>query len=136
MRRYWLNTRFGINFVAVGLVAVWVAAAVIVVQDVWFLSTGTWPKLPLHREVLYELLAAVAAAFSITSFFVLRPGLPKIAAVVLTISYASYVIQSFAPIHGHDHLVVLCVSRMFGFCTLLLLIRRYFLDLKAERITR
>jgi len=125
--------RFGINFVAVGLVAASVAIPVIMVLDIWFLVTGVWPKLSLHREVLYHLLATVAAVFSAGSFFVFRPGLPKFVTVVLAISFGSYVVQPFVPIHGNQQQTVLCVARILGFCTLLLLVCRYFLDLKAGR---
>jgi hypothetical protein len=77
MTRDWLYSRFGINFVAVGLVAALVVVAVIVIQDVSFLVTGLWPKLPWYRDVLYHLLAAVAAIFSVVSFFIFRPGMPR-----------------------------------------------------------
>ena len=131
-----LKTRFGINFVAVGLVAALFAIPVIMVQDIWFLVTGVWPKYPLHREVLYYLLAAVAAVFSAGSFFVFRPGLPKFVTVVLAVSFGSYLAQPFVPIHGNQQQTVLCIARILGFCTLLLLAWRYFSDLKAERDAR
>jgi hypothetical protein len=122
MPRDWLYSRFGINFVAIGLVAALVAVPVIVIQDASFLVTGVWPKLPSHREVLYHLLAAVAAVFSAGSFFVFRPGLARVVAVVVAISFGSYVVQPFAILHSHQ-VAALCVARIFGFCTLLLLVR-------------
>jgi hypothetical protein len=131
----WLHSRFGINFVAIGLVAALVVIAVIVFQDVSFLVTGVWPKLPWYREVLYHLLAAVAAIFSAVSFFVFRPGLPRFVAVVVAISFGSYVVQPFVDIHSHQ-LTALCIARILGLCTLLLLVRTYLVDLKAGRVAR
>lgn len=135
MTRDWLYSRFGINFVAVGLVAGLIVVAVIVIQDISFLVTGVWPKLPWYREVLYHLLAAVAAVFSIVSFFIFRPGLPRIVALVVAISFGSYVLQPFATFHSHQ-LTALCVARILGFCTLLLLLRTYFVELRTGRVAR
>jgi hypothetical protein len=128
-----MNSRFGITFVAVGLVAALVAVAVIVTQDVSFLVTGVWPKLPWYREVLYHLLAAVAAVFSAVNFFVFRLGLPRFVAVVVAVSFGSYVVQSFANFHSLQ-LTALCVVRILGFCTLLLLVRTYREDLRAGTV--
>ena len=120
---------------AIGLVATLVAAAVIALQDVSFLVTGVWPRLPWYREVLYHMLAAVAAIFSAVSFFVFRPGLPRFAAVVVAMSYGSYVVQPLADIHTHQ-LTVLCLARLLGLCSLLLLVRTYLVDIKAGRVAR
>ncbi len=136
MRRDWLLTRRATKFVGFGLVAVCVAVPVIIIEDVWFLSTGVWPKLWPGDEVLFHLLAAVAAAFCAANFFIFRPGLARFVAVVLAISFASYVIQPFAPIHGHEQLTALSVGRIVGFCTLLLLVRTYVLDLKAGKVAQ
>jgi hypothetical protein len=129
----WLSSRFGIDFVAVGLVATLVAAAVIVLQDVSYLVLGVWPQLPWYREVLYHLLAAVAAIFWVVSFFVFRPGSPRFVAVVAVISFGTYVLQPFADIHSHQ-LTALCLARTLGFCTLILPVRTYLVDLKAGRV--
>ncbi len=131
----WLRSRFGINFVAVGIVAALVVVAVIAFQDVSFLVTGVWLKLPWYREVLYHLLAAVVAIFFAVSFFVFRPGMPRFVAVVVAISYVSYVVQPFADVHSHQ-LTTLCLARLLGFCTLLLLVRAYLVDIKAARVGR
>lgn len=131
----WLHSRFGINFVAIGLVAAVVAVAVVAFEDVLFLVTGVWPKLPWYREVFYHLLAAIAAIFLGVSFFTFRPGLPRFVAVVVAMSYGSYVVQPFADIHSHQ-LIVLCLARLLGFCTLLLLVRTYLVDMKAGRVVR
>jgi hypothetical protein len=135
MRLGWLHSRFGINFVAVGIVATIVAAGVIGVQDIWFLVTGLWLRLPWYREVLYCLLAAVAAIFTAVNVFVFRPGLPRFVAVVVAICFASYVVQPFAQV-SLPHLTAICSGRILGFCTLLLLVRTYFVDLKAGRVAR
>src|SRR6266853_1363472 len=113
MPRDWLYSRFVINFVAIGLVAALVAVPVIVIQDASFLVTGMWPKLPWYREVLYHLLATVAAVFSAGSFFVFRPGLARVVAVVIAIAFGSYVVQSFVIVHSHQ-LAALCVARIVG----------------------
>jgi hypothetical protein len=131
----WLHSRFGINFVAIGLVATVVAAAVVALQDVSFLVTGVWPRLPLYREVLYHLLATVAAIFSAVSYFVFRPGLPRFVAVVVAMSYGSYAVQPLADIHSNQ-LTVLCLARLLGLCSLLLLVRTYLVDIKAGRAAR
>lgn len=135
MTRDWLHSRFGINFVAVGLVAVVVSVAVILPQDISLLSTGVWLKLPWYREVSYHLLAAVAAIFAAASFFVFRPGSPRFVAVIVGISFSSYVVQPFVKIRSHQ-LSVLCLARTLGLCTLLLLVLTYIVDLKAGRVAR
>jgi hypothetical protein len=135
MTRNWLASRFGINSVAFGIVAALIVVVVIVWRDVLFLITGAWPKLSWYREVLYHLLAAVAALFFGVSFFFFRPGLPRFVAVVVAISFASYVVQPFAAIPSQP-LTALCVARIVGFCTLLMLLRVYFVDLRAGRVAR
>ena len=136
MRRNWLNTRFGIDFVAIGLVAVCVGVALVVFQDIWFVATGAWPAMWLYDKVLSYLAAAVATVFSLVNFFVFRPGLPKYVAVILAVSFASYVVQSLLPIHIYWEVAVFCIARTVGFCTLLLLARAYFLDRKAGKVAR
>jgi hypothetical protein len=135
MTRNWLNSRFGINFVAIGLVGGLVAIAVIAVQDVSFLFSGMWPKLPWYREALYYSLSTVAAVFWAVNFFVFRSGLPRVVAIIVAISFGSYLVQPFADIHSHQ-LTALCLARILGFCTPLLLMRTYVVDLKAGRVAR
>jgi hypothetical protein len=133
MRHNWLNTPFGIDFVAIGLVAVCVGVPLVVIQDIWFVATGAAPTLWPYDKVLSYLAAVVAAVFSVVNFFVFRRGLPKNVAVILAISLASYVAQPFLPVHGYRQVAVLCVARIVGGCTLLLLVRKYCLDLRAEK---
>jgi hypothetical protein len=135
MTHDWLSSRFGINFVAIGLVASLVAVPVIAFQDVSYLVTGAWPKLPWHREILYFLLAGGAAVFWVAHVFVFRAGSPRFVAAVVAISFSSYVVQRFANIHSHL-LAGLCLARILGFCTLLLLVRTYRVDLKTGRVAR
>jgi hypothetical protein len=135
MNPAWLNSRFGMNFVAIGLVASLVAIPVIAFQDVLFLVTGVWPGLPWYRELLYLLLAAAAAVFWATHVFVFRPRSPRFLAIVLAISFGSYIVQPFANIQPHL-LTELCLARILGFCTLLLLVRTYWVDLRAGRVAR
>jgi hypothetical protein len=135
MTRAWLYSRFGINFVAVGLVAAFFAVTVIMIQDASFLVTGVWPKLPWYREVLYDLLAAIASVFSASSVFIFHPGLPRFVAAVVAISFGSYVVQPFVIVH-HSQLTAICAARVLGFCTLLLLAWVYFANLKAGRVER
>lgn len=133
MRRDWLNTRFGINFAAIGIVAVLLGGVLVALQDIWFVATGASPTLWLYDKVSSYLAAGVAAVFSAVNFFVFRPGLPKFVAVVLAISFASYVAQPLVPIHVYREVAALCIARTAGLCTLLLLARIYFLDLKAGK---
>ena len=134
MRRDWLNTRFGIDFAAIGLVAVCVGVALVVFQDTWFVATGALPAMWPYDKALSYLAAAVAAAFLVATFFIFRPGLPKYMAVVLAISFASYVVQPLLPVHGYRQVAVLCIARTVGFCSLLLLEREYLLALKAGKV--
>jgi hypothetical protein len=135
-RRDWLNLRFGVDFAAIGLLAVCVGVALVLIQDIWFLATGAWPAMWLYDKVLSYLAAAVAAVFLVATFFVFRPGLPKYIAVILAISFASYVVQPLLPVHGYRQVAVLCIARTLGFCSLLLLVREYLIDLRAGRVAR
>jgi hypothetical protein len=136
MRRHWLSTRFGIDFVAIGLVAVCVGVVLVVFQDVWFVANGASPAMFLYDKGLSYLAAAVATVFSVVSFFVFRPGLPKYVAVTLAVSFASYVVQPLLPVHGYRQVEVLCIARTVGFCSLLLLARVYLLDVKTRKVAR
>ena len=136
MGRGWLNTRFGIDFVAIGLFAVCVGVILVVLQDIWFVATGASPAMWIYDKVLSYLAAAIGAAFSVVSFFVFRSGLPKYVAVILAVSFASYVVQPFLPVHGYRQIEVLCIARTVGFCSLTLLAREYILDLKTRKIAR
>ncbi|HEV2116799.1 MAG TPA: hypothetical protein VGR48_12275 [Terriglobales bacterium] len=125
MQRNWLLTARGTWFVAIGIVAISCGAALIIIQDVGFLMSGAWPKLWLYDEVLIYVSASVAALFCIASFSILRSGLAKFVTVVVAVSFASYVVQPFTPIHGHEQLTAISISRVIGLCTLLLLVLRY-----------
>jgi hypothetical protein len=133
MKRHWLNTRFGIDFVAIGLVAVCVGVALVVFQDIWFVTTGSSPAMFLYDKGLSYLAASVATVFSVVSFFVFRPGLPKYVAVTLAISFASYVLQPLLPLHGYRPVETLCIARTVGLCSLLLLAREYLVYLNAGK---
>ena len=134
MRGDWLNSRAGVDFSAVGLLAVCVAAPVIVLHDIWFVATGEWPTLWVYDKVLLHLLAVAGVVFSAASFFVFRPGLPKYVAVIVAISFGSYVVQPLVPIHAHGQVSAVCLARTVGIGTILLLVRRYALDLKAGKV--
>ena len=75
----------------------------------------------LRHEVQSALLAGVAALFSVANFFVFRPGLPKAVTLILAVSFGSYVIQWFSPVHD-QRLTFLCVARLIGFSSLALLL--------------
>jgi len=125
-----MDSRFGINFVAMGVVGTFAAVPVIALQDVLFLVTGAWPNLPVHREVLYQSFAALAAVFWAVHILVFRPGLPRFVSVVAAISFVSYVVQPHVHIHFHL-LAALCGARILGLCTLLLLAGKYLVDRKT-----
>jgi CBS domain containing-hemolysin-like protein len=124
------------DFVAIGLVALCFGVALVVFQDIWFVATGAWPAMWPYDKALSYLAAAIATIFSVVNFFVFRPGLPKYVAVILAISFASYVVQPLLPVHDYRDIAVFCIARTVGFCTLLLLARVYRLDLKAGRAAR
>jgi ABC-type enterochelin transport system permease subunit len=134
MKRDWLNMRRGIDFAAIGLLAVCVGVALVVFQDIWFVATGTPPAMWLYHRLLSYLAAAVGSVFSVASFFVFRPGLPKYVAAILAISFALYVLQPLLPVHGYREVAFLCIVRTVGFCSLLLLVREYLRDLKAGKV--
>jgi hypothetical protein len=136
MRRHWLSTRFGIDFVAIGLVAVCVGIALVVFQDVWFVANGASPAMFPYDKGLSYLAAAVATVFSFVSLFVSRSGLPKYVAVTLAISFASYVVQPLLPVHGYRPIEVLCIARTVGFSSVLLLAWEYLLNLKTRKVGR
>lgn len=136
MTRHWLYSRFGINFVAGGLVASIFACLVVVVQDAVLLVTGVWPKLPLHREIEILAFAGVASVFWTVTTFIFRPGWPKFASGALAISFGSYVVQPFVPIPPAQ-LTAFCIARVLAMCTpLLFLARAYFADHKVRRPVR
>ena len=131
MKDDWLGTRFGLNFLAVGIVATLVGASVILIQDVAFLFTSEWPRLSLGREVIYVVLAAVASVFAIANVYIFRSGLPKYIAGILAISFGSYVVQSF--VHPNAQVLrFISAARSIGICTLLLLVRTYFVESKPR----
>lgn len=134
MQRNWLLTPRGTWFVAIGLVAICVGAPLIIIQDVGFLTSGAWPKLWLYDKVLIYVSALVATLFCVATFSIFRSGLPKFVTVVVAVSFGSYVVQPFAPIHGHEQLAAISIGRIIGLCSLLLLVRRYVLDVKAGRV--
>ncbi len=136
MTREWLKTRFGIDFVAIGLIAVCVTAPIILFHDMWFVATGEWPTLWLYDRVLLYVLTSAAAVFSAASVFVFRPGLPRYVAGIVAISFASYVVQPLVPIHGHVQASAVCIARAVGLCTILLLVQSYVTDLKAGTVAR
>lgn len=134
MQPNWLLTPRGTRCVAIGLVAICVGAPLIVIRDVGFLTSGAWPKWWLYDRVLIYASALVATLFCITSFSIFRSGLPKFVAAVVAVSFASYVAQPFVPLHGHEQLAAISIGRIIGLCSLLLLVRRYVLDVKAGKV--
>ena len=134
MQPNWLLTPRGTWCVAIGLVAICVGAPLIIIQDVGFLTSGAWPKLWLYDKVLIYASALVATLFCITSFSVFRSGLPKFVAAAVAASFASFVVQPFASIRGHEQLAAISIGRIIGLCSLLLLVRRYVSDVKAGKV--
>jgi hypothetical protein len=133
MTFHWLDSRFGINFLGVGLVATPIAVAIVVFQDVSLLLTGLWPKLSWCPEAYLHLVAAAAAIFWAVSFFAFRSRSPRFVAVVVALSLASYVVQPFTDFH-FNQLKAISLARVLGLCTLLLLARTYTLELKTGRV--
>lgn len=136
MRRDWLNMRFGVDFAAIGLLALCIGIALIAFHDIWFIATGAAPAIWTFDKVLSYLAAAVAAVFAAASFFIFRPGLAKYVAVILAMSFASYLVQPLLPVHGYRAIKIISVARTIGFCSLLPLVRRYLFDLRGQRLVR
>jgi len=124
MKATWLNTGFGTNFVAMGLVAALLSIGLITIQDIVFLVSGTWLKFTLYRQVMYVLLAAIAALFAGVSVFTFRPALPKLIALAVSVAFGSYAIQLFVPMPRHLQTAV-CTGRILAFCSLILLFWGY-----------
>jgi hypothetical protein len=135
-KRSWLVTGFGIDFVAVGILGVWFGAPLIAFHDIWFLATGTPPAMFPYDKALTYLAAAVAAVFSCVNLFVFRPGLPKYVTVILAILFGSYVVQPLLPVRTYPGIAAICICRIVGFCTLLLLVRASVIHLRAGKTAR
>src|SRR5215470_5149464 len=101
MTPHLLDSKFGINFVGVGLVATAISVPVVVFQDVSFLLTGVWPKLVWCPEAYFYLIAAAAGIFWAVSSFSFRSGSPRFVAVIVAVSLASFVVQVFG-FHFHQ----------------------------------
>lgn len=136
MKRDSLNTPFGINFVAIGIVAVLNAVLVVVFHDIYFLATGATGKVWLPDQVLAYALVTVAAIFSIANIFILRRGLPKYVAGILAASLTSLLVQPLLPLHSYRQVALLCGARIIGCSSILLLAGTYVLDRRAERAAR
>ena len=96
MRQDWLKTKFGINVVAIGLVAIVFSGIIFTLQDISILLTGKFLfTLGTLRDIWYLLIATLAALFSALSVLIWRPGLHRIVIGLFSVSMASHVIEQF-----------------------------------------
>jgi hypothetical protein len=98
MKQGWLNSKIGINIVAIGIVATMLSLAVFTVEDVAILFTGNLFAFRTPRLAFYSLAAAVAALFCGLTIFIFRPGLPRIIISLLAVSMASHATEHLVPI--------------------------------------
>ena len=90
MKQDWLNSKLGINIVAIGIVATILSLAVFTVEDISILFTGNPFAFRTPRLAFYSLAAAVAALFCGLTIFISRAGLPRIIITLLAVSMASH----------------------------------------------
>lgn len=97
MKRDWLNSKVGINIVAIGIVATMLSLAVFMIEDVSILLTGNLFAFRTPRLAFYSLAAALAALFCGLTIFISRPGLPRIIIGLLAVSMASHATEHLVP---------------------------------------
>ena len=124
MRRGWLASADGINFVAFGLTATGMSALWFVYMDVWFLLTDDPTVYRNYLDVWYLILAAAAAVFCAVTVFVWRPLMPKIVAGLLAAAMASQVTQRIFGIQA-QHIKPLAAARLIISVGVILLLLNY-----------
>jgi hypothetical protein len=113
----------GVNVVAIGLVATIFSLFVFTEENITFLFTGDTGVFAA-REFLYLPLAALSAVFCLLSFFICRPGLPRVAYAFFSASMASHVVLRFVAIPS-EQMKVIAIIRIFASLGLVFLYLRY-----------
>jgi hypothetical protein len=124
VRRFWLFSSSGMNFVAIGIAASALCFAVLTVDDVVLLCTGSQTSGDLRLYGFYLPLAAVASIFWAVTVFVWRPVLPKVVAGLASVAMASHIYQRLAVIPV-SHLRVLALCRVLLCLALVFFTLRY-----------
>jgi hypothetical protein len=115
-----------VNVVGIGLAATIFSLFVFTYENIWFLFTGD-ARVFATREFLYLPLAALSAVFCLLSFFICRPGLPRIAFAIFSASMASHVFLRFVAI-PLEQMKVIAIIRILASLGLVLL----YLRLRSE----
>ena len=114
VRKFWLLSPTGMNFVAIGLAASALCFAVLTVDDIWFLSTGSHASSGLKLYAFYLPLAVLSAVFWVVTVFVWRPFLPRVIAALASAAMASHTYQRLAVIPvAQLRLISLCRVSLF-----------------------
>src|SRR5271157_30533 len=109
IRKFLLFSPAGMNLVAIGIVASVVSFAVLTIDDIWFLCTGSQTSGGLKLYALYLPLAALSAMFWAVTVFLWRPVMPKVIAALASVAMASHIYQRLAVIPAAQlRLLFLC----------------------------
>jgi len=106
------------------VVAIIFALVFFTVQDVWILLTGKLVVLTGLRRIWFLLWAILGALSSALTFFIWRPGFPRIVIGLFFISMASHVMEQFINLPGQQ-LKLLAFCRIVVALSLILLVLRY-----------
>jgi len=124
MRRGWLGTSIGLNVVAIGIVASTLSVVMFTIQDLLTLLTGKFAAFHGPKGIWYVALAVLAALFCAMNVFVLRPGLPRFLAALLSITMASHVLEQFVALPTQQ-LKLAAICRSFVLAVVILLFWRF-----------
>jgi hypothetical protein len=118
-----LGTSTGLNVVAIGIVASALSLVMFTIQDLLTLLTGKFVAFHGPKGIWYVVLAILAALFCAMNVFVLRPGLPRFLAVLLSITMASHVLEQFVALPAQQ-LKLAAICRSFVVAVVILLFWR------------
>jgi hypothetical protein len=130
MRQDWLETKMGINVVAIGSVALTLSLVIFTLQDVSILLAGKLIAFGKMRGIFYLLLATIATLVSALSVFIWRPGLHRIVIGLFSISMASHVVEQFIFLPT-PQMKAVALCRIAVALGLILLFLRYIWSTKA-----
>ena len=119
----WLVGPSGVKVVGIGLAATGYSLFMSSYENIWFLLTGNVGVFAL-REFLFLPVFALASVFCLFSFFVFRPGLPRIAIAAFSASMASHVFLRFAAV-PLEQMRVIAICRVFASLGLVFLCLRF-----------
>jgi hypothetical protein len=108
----WLVGPSGVKVVGIGLATTTYSVFSSSYENIWFLLTGNIGVFAL-REFLFLPVFALAAIFCLFSFFLFRPGFPRIAIGAFSASMTSHVILPFASLHPQQ-MKAIATCRIFA----------------------